>query len=232
VSARRLRVTAILSVVLFAGACTESAAAPVARFARPTTTTTTDRLAPTTTAAAAGVPMVLETGYPHRPPDVRMVVQSHGRDLVQTGVLYTANFATRHAVVMRYSTWPVPWSAPSVVDDDSTPTILLGTPYEADSFDIQSYAHVDSFGLPHGSAVQRFECKRFAAPRCRFAVTGSGVRLVGVGGEMLTGGYLAVFVTWHVPSNDRQVRADATDRVVGSWLFRFAGKHPVRASQP
>jgi hypothetical protein len=228
VSRPRVRVAALAAVVLFGAACGSSAVKPVARVTpRPSVL---PRPNPKPKRVAV-VPMVLETAAPLRPPILELVVDSGGHEVVQRGVLYIADFATRLAQFERYSKFPVPWSAPSTVEVGSTAALEFDTDIAPDDVMVKSYSVVDSFdGIPVAEVKPAFGCKRFALPRCKFTKTDGGLRILDLGPAVFTGGYIAVFVVWHVPSKDQSAVANPTDSVTGSWLFRIETKPRVGAS--
>jgi hypothetical protein len=224
-----MRVAALAAVVVFAAACGSSAATPAAKGS----TTSSSGAAHPKPKPAAVVPMVLETRAPARPPVLKLVVDSDGHEVVQRGVLYIADFATRLAHFERYSQFPVPWSAPATVESGSNATLAFDTDIAPDDVMIKSYGIVDSFsGVPASEVKESFSCKRNEAPRCTFAKTDGGLRVLGIGPALFTGGHIAVFVVWHVPLKDRSAVANPTESVTGSWLFRFETKRGVGASHP
>jgi hypothetical protein len=220
------RLVTLVAVVVLAAACGAPAVTPAAK----ASTTSSSAAARPEAKPAAVVPMVLETGAPLRPPIVNLVVDSGGHEVVQRGVLYVADFATRVAHFERYSTFPVPWSAPSTVETQSDATLAFDSDIAPDEVSIKSYTVVDSFDrVPAFEVKEAFSCKRFEPPRCKVANTDGGIRILGIGPALFTGGYISVFVVWHVPLKDQSNVADPTDSVTGTWLFRFEGKDRMEA---
>ena len=203
--------------------------------------TTTPMMTPTTAnpprpkvsspTTAAAIPMVRETGTPYRPPTVTLTTRSDAGTVRHRGVLYTADFINRRAVVEAYSKTPIPWPASSVLDPASTPVLEFETPIAPDYVLVVSYAHLKpTFLIPVGY-VKQIICQRFVAPHCRFATTASGVRLLGLARSTFTAGYVSVFASWHVPMSERRAGPTASSVDSACWLFRFDPEVAVGASQ-
>jgi hypothetical protein len=177
--------------------------------------------------------MVLETRAPSHPPVAKIVVGSGETEIGVTGALYTSDWSTRLAAATRAPRVPVPWPRPSLVDLTREPRIALETTATPDHVTMSTFASVaTATGTPSAGPIASFECGRFTEPRCKVATSSTGIRISGLSRGLLSGRYVTVFCTWHVPRTDQHLGADGSDDVSASWIFHIGDRRQRQRSRP
>jgi hypothetical protein len=178
--------------------------------------------------ADKAVPFVLETGAPPRPPSA-MILGSDDREVVLTGALYTTDWMAGRGVERRRPRLPVPWPRPGAIARAQGATLAFDSPIAPDFIVVQAFAKVAIASRePTGAPIATFECHRFTAPRCAFSVTKSGLRVRGLGREVLAGDYITVFGIWHVPIAQQ---TDSESEASAGWLFHGDNQRRTGASR-
>jgi len=179
--------------------------------------------------ADKAVPFVLETGAPPRPPSAT-IIGSDDREVVLTGALYTTDWMAGRGVAKRPPRLPVPWPRPAAIAGAQSATLAFDSPIAPDFIVVQAFAKVAIASRePTGAPIATFECGRFTAPRCAFSVTKRGLRVRGLGRELLAGDYITVFGIWHVPIAQQ---TDSESEASASWLFHGENQQRMEASRP
>jgi hypothetical protein len=228
-SGSRVRVVAFATAAVLGVACGRPVA-PIARQRRQSTTSATS----TTSTTSKVVRLVLETGVPSRPPTVELVVHSGAHEVALRGALYTGDWSTR----TRGPHFPVPWPSPTTIVGGYDPSIALGTPFVPDFVVAKAFAQIAiGSGAPSARPIATFGCDRFTEPRCEVERTGSGLRIRGLGRNILAGTYFTVFCQWHRPLMPESAvpergGSNAPNDLTASWLFRLDTKGQPGASRP
>ena len=217
-TAARLRLGALVAVVLFAGACGAAKTVPVAIV--PATAAAPSGPAATVAPEREVIAVAHEMGTPLRPPNVSMIARSAAGAIERRGVLLTGVFNTRHSSFSQEDRTPVPWPAPSKIADATEGALRLDTQIFPAYLLVKSYLAVDpgtlnSRGMPTASSG----CNRDFAPRCRFVKTASGIEVLGIDRMVFIGGYQELTIVWNVPP--AEARPGPYNKTTsGIWIFR------------
>ena len=176
--------------------------------------------------------MVLETELPLHVPTAQLIAGTDGREVAQTGVLFTSDWTTRrnvdHPPLSLLSRWPEPLT---IVDPD-TATVAINTTALPDWVVIKTYATVaGQWRNPDARPIEEIDCMRFTKPKCNFTATDSGLRIHYDPRRVFAGSYIVVFCIWHVPLDDQRPGSLTPDEVVASWLFHFVPRGDPEASR-
>jgi hypothetical protein len=182
--------------------------------------------------AALEVPFLLETGSPPRPPTATLVMTSGPHGIRLRGVEYTSDWSTNPAVVPASPRVPVPWPAATPTGGAKELNLEFATKFLPDIVVVHAYESVAGTNRePEGEPSATYECSGSAEPKCDFRPTPGGVRVHGIGTEILAGEYITVFAIWHVPLSEREA-SHAAPQLSASWLFRADPEHVAGASTP
>jgi hypothetical protein len=197
------------------------------------TATSNARVAPTTTTKQPeSVPLVLETGIPLRVPTARLIAGTDGREIAQTGFLYTSDWTTRRHVDHPPSSPRSRWPEPLTIVDPDAAIVAIDTTALPDWVVIKTYATVAGQGrTPDAPPIEEIDCMRFVEPKCSFTTSDAGLRIRYDARKVFAGSYIVVFGIWHVPVADQRPGSLTPGEVVASWLFRFVSPSDQEASR-
>jgi hypothetical protein len=189
---------------------------------------TTGSTATTPTTRPGAVALVLDTGVPTHPPNVALVAQHAGRQIVQPGAPYTHDWTIGGVADLWGSAFPVPWPSASAIGRTDNPVLTFDTRVMPDWVVVRTYARLETADLiPEAIPVAQQGCVRLDVPRCHFEATESGLRITGLDPSMLAGPYIVVFCMWHVPLAMQKAQNSASSyEVAASWLFHISTPVP------
>lgn len=228
--ARSTRSAALATLIVLGVGCGNAVSSTSRSFSRDAPTTKSNE---TVTERSKAVPLMLEAGMPTHLPEVELTLDAGTHQVTQKGVVFTYNWSTRRGIDWKDTHYPVQWPKLATIDTAYSATLAFNTPVAPEWVVVKAYTRVDRDSrVPAMRPIASFECLRFTEPRCKVAKTASGIRIQGLGRNILAGAYLVVYCTWHVPLEQQRTDSETPDDVVASWLFHINDVDRLRAPQP